>query len=178
MWILPSSGDCTHNNGLALHEGVCCAVYAEQAVNLTTTTYTYVFQGHLPSGEVLSGLTGLKVLDIREHHISGVSGLRLLQRNTNGNKNCRCNVPCHSIVLYAALAVVVSNRHDHIICHDNNMTMSYATTCAKHLASARCVWRPCIWQLRVWGALIASAILQWARGCTNNIPVCLWRRWR
>jgi hypothetical protein len=50
---------------------VSCVVSALQAVNLTTSTYTYVFQGHLPSGEVLSGLTGLKVLDIREHHISG-----------------------------------------------------------------------------------------------------------
>jgi hypothetical protein len=40
-------------------------------VNLTTSTYMFVLQGRLPLGEALSGLTGLKTLDIREHHISG-----------------------------------------------------------------------------------------------------------
>lgn len=42
-----------------------------QTLNLTTSTYMYVLQGKLPLGEALSGLTGLKTIDIREHHISG-----------------------------------------------------------------------------------------------------------
>ena len=59
-------GHCT-----VLTFAVLCCVMLRQMVNLTTSTYTYVFEGHLPSGEALSGLTGLKVVDIREHHISG-----------------------------------------------------------------------------------------------------------
>jgi hypothetical protein len=42
-----------------------------QALNLTTNSVEFVLEGHLPLGEVLAGLTGLKTLDIRSHHISG-----------------------------------------------------------------------------------------------------------
>lgn len=41
-------------------------------INLTTSTYLFALQGQLPLGEALAGLTGLKTIDIREHHISGV----------------------------------------------------------------------------------------------------------
>jgi hypothetical protein len=41
-------------------------------LNLTTSTYLFVLQGQLPLGEALAGLSGLKTIDIREHHITGV----------------------------------------------------------------------------------------------------------
>jgi hypothetical protein len=47
---------------------LCCAV---QALNLTTNSVEFVLEGHLPLGEALAGLTGLKFLDVRSHHISG-----------------------------------------------------------------------------------------------------------
>lgn len=45
--------------------------YAMQTLNLTTNSVEFVLEGHLPLGEVLAGLTGLKTLDIRSHQISG-----------------------------------------------------------------------------------------------------------
>lgn len=44
----------------------------QQAINLTTNSFQFVLQGQLPSGDALLGLTGLKTLDIRQHHITGV----------------------------------------------------------------------------------------------------------